>query len=252
MAMSRFQRPTQSLCLAVLFLAGCRQQADTPPAPAPTPMLSSPRKLASPEILGYTVEDLSVIGSYLPALDEACLQVAPPAEWHVAPRSKNYVVRFLFDRNRRLELPRITVKVSAAQEEDPRNLSKKNLVSYIQSMKKRMDEKKLQAMDGEIEPLVLGAVPCARYVVRKKFRRGEKNVSGECEVVQTIRAGRVYTVFLDVYAGTLVRYRADAYAVMATAKFLSTADPDEADPDEADPDEADSDEADPPALDESP
>jgi hypothetical protein len=45
----------------------------------------------------------------------------------------------------------------------------------------------------------------------------------EREVLQTIREGRVYRVTLDAHVTTLAKYRADAYAVMATMQFPQAA-----------------------------
>ncbi len=237
--MARFHCRTRFSCIllvALLLLGGCRQESGSAPDPStqsPAPP-SSQRPLSqqtespsadSAQIPAYTVDELSAIGNYLPVLDEGRLQAAPPVDWHAAPRSVNYVVRFRFDKNHRLQLPRITVQSRAAEADEPRDLSKTNLLAYIAMVKQRMSDKRLKAIDGEIEPLVLGDVCCLRYVVRKKFLRGQNAVAGACEVVQTIRAGQVYSVLLDVYAGTLVQYRADAYAVMATAKFMAVDDP---------------------------
>ena len=211
--------------LIVLVLLGCRQPDDTRPVDSPP---KQPSASESRKVPGYSVKELSAIGSYLPdLLDEGRLQVAPPIGWHAAPRSKDYVARFRFDRNQ--PLPQITVEAREAGPDEPRNLNEENLPAYVDAMTDGMDEKLLQAMKGKIEPLKLGDLFCARYVVQRKFRSGGRLYAGKREVVQTIRNGRVYSVSLDVYAGMLVRYRADAYAVMATMKFPPAQQKDESD-----------------------
>ena len=80
---------------------------------------------------------------------------------------------------------------------------------------------------------MLGDLPCARYVVKKKFSQGERLIQAEREVLQTVRDGRVYTVLLDVHMGTLLKYRGDAYAVAATMKFPLAAEQDESESEKA-------------------
>ncbi len=212
--MARYHYRAHFLLMIVPFLSGCRREVESPPVASP------PKKQpTSSEVLGYTIEQLSSIGGYLPELDEGRLKVAPPVDWHMAPRSRDYVARFVFDRSRRLTLPRITVDACEADEEDPHNLTKESLASYVKSMAGRMDEELLQVLEGEVGLLMLGDVPCARYVLRKKFRLGENLIRADREVLLTIRDGRIYRVLLDVHSGTLREYRADAYAVMATMKY---------------------------------
>jgi hypothetical protein len=190
---------------------------------------------------GYDADQLTALGDYLPDLDEGRVRVAPPVDWLVAPRSKDYLARFLFDRNRRLSLPRITLDVRDGGPDDPRHLQPANLIEYTSSVSARMDENTRQALEGVVEPLQLGDVPCVRYVVHKNFRRDGKLVRADCEVLITICEGRVYTVSLDVFAGSLVDFRADAYAVVAGLRFpiAESADPKSGDPESGDPESGD-------------
>lgn len=199
--------------LVIVPLLGCRGESGSSPRHRP------PSPLASDEVISFATEELSEVGGYLPLLDDGRVQVAPPVDWHVSPRSKAYVVRFVFDRRQRFPLPRITVEARDAAANDPHYLDEENLVTFVDSLLGRMDAKVLMAMEGGVDPLVLGSVACARYVVSKKFRLGGRVISAECEVLKTIRGGRVYTVVLDANADTLVDFRADAYAVMANMKF---------------------------------
>jgi hypothetical protein len=199
--------------LLLSVLLGCDQQrVETPPIEQP---------VAKPEVarqvLGYRVDELSAIGAYLPELDEGRLQVAPPVDWRLAPRSNDYVARFVFDRQSLL--PMITVRVQEAEQENPGTLTRENVVSYVAALDASIDERLRSSLKEPIEPLMLGDVPCARYVQAKAFRRGERIIKASREVIETIRDGRVYSVELDAHVATLVEYRADAYAVMANMKF---------------------------------
>ncbi|MFO7908189.1 MAG: hypothetical protein ACQESR_26245 [Planctomycetota bacterium] len=205
------------LAMSILAFTSCLKTQDPGKSAAPGPCA---RALPAPEeVAGYATEELSEIGNYLPALDEGRLKVAPPLDWQVASRSQGYVVRFVFDRRRRVPLPRITIGARDAAANEPLNLDRENLVSFVESLMGEMDEKVLQAMDGRVEPLMLGRIPCARYVMRKKFRFGKRALPARGEVLKTIRDGRVYTVLLDANINTLVDYRADAYAVVANMRF---------------------------------
>ena len=72
-----------------------------------------------------------------------------------------------------------------------------------------------------IRPMVLGDVPCLRYVVSKGYKLGDKVIQGECQVVMTLHAGHIYTVSLDVYRGTLIANKNRAYVVVAGMDFLT-------------------------------
>lgn len=232
MAMARFQHLNQLLLVGILLLPACRQRADDTNKGAQSQQQSEVKQpSASPEVFKYSLEELSQIGGYLPVLDEGRLQVAPPVDWHMASRSKDYVARFLFDQNRRLALPRITVEVAEAEATDPRNLTKENLVAHVEALTSRIDDKLRQAVQESMRPMMLGDVPCVRYVVPKAFRQGDRTLRGEREVLQTIRDGRVYTVSLDVNASMLLEFRADVYAVVATMKFPLAPEPDAPEPD---------------------
>lgn len=205
------------LTMNILVLTSCLKTDE--PSESETPGSSASRFPAPEEVAGYATEELSQIGNYLPVLDGGRFKVAPPVDWEVASRSQDYVVRFVYDRGRRVPLPRITIWARDATANEPLNLDRENLVSFAESLMGRMDEKTLQAMQGRVEPLMLGTIPCARYVVRKKFRFGKRTLPARGEVLKTIRGGRVYTVLLDANINTLVNYRADAYAVVATLQF---------------------------------
>lgn len=205
------------LVMIVLAYTGCvkRENSATTSVPAASP----PAGLSAEQVVGYATGELSEIESYLPVLNEGRLKVAPPVDWDVAPRSKEYVVRFVFERDQRIPLPRITVGARDATAEEPNDLDRENLIGFVESLMGRMDEAGLKAMQGQVEPLMLGNRPCVRYVLNKKFRWGDRVLRAKCEVLKTVRDGRIYTIFLDANVNTLVDYRADAYAVMATMKF---------------------------------
>jgi hypothetical protein len=192
-------------CLCLLLAAGC--------GPA-TPAALRSRADLTP--YAYRVEELSDLAAYLADVDQGRLRVAPPVDWHVEPRSKDYVVRFVLYPGLDNPLPRITVEsrdggATAAADAETK-------LRQLAAMAKAVEES--EPLAREIGLLILGDVPCVRYVLPRTFRARERTYRGEREVLITVADRRLYTVTLDVYAGQLDDYRADAFAVMAGLQFL--------------------------------
>jgi len=206
--------------LVIVLVWGCRPAAkDRVPVADPDP---PPTAQGVP---GYRVEELSAIGGYLPTLDDARLRVAPPIDWYLAPRSRGYVARFVFDRTGETPLPRITIMARDAEADEPGKLDEENVCGYAKSLARGMDEKLRRTLEAQVEPILLGGLACVRYVHSRAFRHRGRLLRASCEVVQTIVNDRVYTVSLDANVGTLFDYRADVYAVVATMQFPQTAEP---------------------------
>ncbi len=179
-----------------------------------------PDRALSADLPRYEVRELRAIGPYLPDLDDERLRVAPPVDWYVVPRSSEYLVRFVRDRNNRSPLPRITMEVSPWEEERPEELDEQRVKIFRDMIAESLGASGTRALVEDVQPLVLGSIPCVRYVVDRQFQIGDKVIAGNREVIKTIQRGRLYTLYLDVYAGKLIDYRSDAYAVMANLQFL--------------------------------
>ncbi len=215
------RRPVLLACLAMGLIIGLmcltigigRQEDPStgPPAQAAA---------SAPETYRFSVDELSDLGGYLSDLDEGRLRAAPPVEWYVEPRAKDYVTRFVFDRMRQSPLPRITIEARDADFQQPRDVNQANLREFLELFTNSLSEDTLQAVEGDLLMLVLGDVPCVAYKLNKQFRVGNRVYPAEREVIVTLSRGRIYTVSLDVYAGKLEDYRADAYAVVAGFQFL--------------------------------
>ena len=68
-------------------------------------------------IPSFAKADLVQLGGYLPPLDEDRIKVAPPVDWKVQPRSKDYVTQFVYiKKSRNLPLPRITIEFGLGQQ----------------------------------------------------------------------------------------------------------------------------------------
>jgi hypothetical protein len=209
------------------------------------------------EVPQFTTEQLGrKLGDYLPPLDNGRVEVAPPFKWYVRPRASNYVARFVLDRTRRALLPRISVTVERVSWEGFSRLGADNVLEFRDRVAEQFSETTRKAMLEPARAVILGDVPCVRYVVSKRFRRGDREVSAECQVIKTWHQSRIYTVSLDVFAGHLLEYHTDAYAVVAGMKFHEVAEePPSSDkpadqldsdlPDQMDPDEDEDEDVDP-------
>lgn len=174
------------------------------------------------QVRHYTVDQIGEeLGGYLPPLDKQRLHIAPPAGWHVEPRSSKYLARFVFDETHRSPLPRITVTAEDADFDEPVDLDEKSLGLFLDLLDSALSDSARKGMLEPMKPMVLGDVPCVRFVVGKVYRRGNKKIRGECQIVKTLHAGRIYTVALDVYRGTLLEHHNEAYVVVAGMEFLA-------------------------------
>ena len=75
-----------------------------------------------------------------------------------------------------------------------------------------------------------------------KFTTARGELSGEREVLVTLRHGRLYTVTLDVNLGKMESYNADVFAVVAGLRFLQPTMSSEETPSAKEPDETADDE----------
>lgn len=178
-----------------------------------------------PPVYRYSVEQLSPLGVTLEDLDGGRVSLAPPASWHLDSRRNEYLARFLLTRNQAVPLPRITVEVRAADFAQPTEVTLQNLPAFRERIQAALGERTLAALVEPPQDLIVGDVPCVRYLVRRGFSvpRGEggtpQTYAGEREVVQTLAAGRIYSVLLDTYEGKADDFRGDLFAVVASLRF---------------------------------
>jgi hypothetical protein len=179
---------------------------------------------APPRIHRFEVSELAELGGYLEDLDGGRLSLAPPVEWDKRPRDKDHVARFVLDRTEQSLFPRITVDVRDAGFPAPSDATEKNLLEFFDRIKASLDQKSVQTVEGP-QPLILGQIPCVRYVIRMGFQvkkesgAGNRSFRGDREIIETLAQGRIYSVILDTHEGKIDYYRADAYAVVAGLRF---------------------------------
>ena len=223
------RRRFRSITLLVFFLPGCSSSTTSPDIPPASPG-------AALQIKRVDTSQLPALGDYFPPLDEGRLMLASPSEWSWASRREGYLARIFMDKTRRTRLPRIWVTVEDPRGEATGQLTEENLVAHAHFVQSCLDADNIKLVE-PVRPLIIGTVPCIRYVRATRFRvREEKSQSltAERQILETIQAGRRYTIDLHVHPGTILRHRDDAYAMLAGMEFITAMTDPQADP-QADP-----------------
>jgi hypothetical protein len=198
--------------------AGCRHDS----ADGPSHVTGDGRTAAvgPADVPRFTADQLSSsLGNYLPPLDGGRVELAPPAGWHVVSRDRRYVARFVLDRRHRALLPRITITAEDSPFDELVDLDASTVEIFRDRVSERFDETTHRALLEPARSMILGDVPCVRYVVGKRFSRDGREIPAECQVIVTLHQSRLYTISLDVYAGKLLDHHNDAYAVVAGLVF---------------------------------
>lgn len=162
---------------------------------------------------------------YLEPVDGGRLEIAPPKDWTRLPLDSNFLAQFYF--KQRNDLPRIDVTVDPTPFEGFENVTEQNLQKFAQAVDEDLKAQKRPFIE-PVKPMIIGGTPCVRYVVQfirvTTDRRGTRlRIPAERQIIQTVRAGRLYTVDLRVLEETILRYRDAAYSVVATLKFHEVA-----------------------------
>lgn len=224
------RRRFRSITLLVFFLPGCSSSTTSPDIPPASPG-------AALQIKRVDTSQLPALGDYFPPLDEGRLMLASPSEWSWASRREGYLARIFMDKTRRTRLPRIWVTVEDPRGEATGQLTEENLVAHARFVQSCLDTDNIKLVE-PVRPLIIGTVPCIRYVRATRFRvREEKSQSltAERQILETIQAGRRYTIDLHVHPGTILRHRDDAYAMLAGMEFITAMTDPQADPRIVDP-----------------
>jgi hypothetical protein len=158
------------------------------------------------------------LANYLPPLDGGRIEIAPPAKWRTMPRDSDYVTRFYkTDRN---GLPRIEVKVEESRFGEISSVTRGNVERFAEMVAADLKAQGTKPIEPVI-PLVIGEVPCARYVTSLQLNMGDKAIPAERQRLLVLNEGRLYTIDLLVLRDTLIRSRDAAYAVCSSMRFIS-------------------------------
>jgi hypothetical protein len=155
--------------------------------------------------------DLSV-GDKMPTLDEGRIELAVPEGWKPMSRSSPYVIRF----DRGGTLPRIEV-IAEDSPFEIETLTAENVAEFARILDKEVAGPTILEPP---KPMIIGGMPCVRYVVAVRLRTRTGGVlDAERQVIETIFKNRLYRVNLLILEGEILRYRDAAYAVVASLEF---------------------------------
>ena len=201
-------RTLTSVCSTVALLlgaAGCGGPADGP-APA--------RSGTAAKVLRIDAKSLPKLASPIAPVDEGRLEVAPPADWHVPPRSRRWLARFQADPGSPYPMIFVTVEDS----DSVFHVTRENLDEFAAQVRKELqadpDTKRLVA---GLQPVVIGNFRGTLY--RRWGKSGPRVM--ERWMLETVANGRRYVFELRSREGLADEYLPHLYAVASRAKFLT-------------------------------
>jgi hypothetical protein len=180
------------------------------------------------ELKRREISSLPAVNEYLPPLDGGELSVAPPADWHVLPRGRTFLLALA--PGKADELPRITINAEFPPDGSPVELTEENAAAFARQQDEALERAAKTGKKKVHEfhlPIVLGDNVFIRHVRQASVGKG---VPCAIQSLETIHAGRMYTLDLIVaidpknvedYGEALTKYRDYAYAVAAHFKFAS-------------------------------
>ncbi|MBC8353871.1 MAG: hypothetical protein H8E66_17870 [Planctomycetes bacterium] len=210
---------------AALTLAACGKPKPAASNAAPSrtapetndPEVSAPVPAApaTPEIKRIDPPSLP-LSEYLPPLDGGRIEIGSPVDWKPMPRDSKYVVRF--HNESRNSLPRIDVVVEENSLGGFDDVTEANVGEFTAAVAKDLEASKTVILEPPI-PMVIGSVPCARYVSNLKLKIGEGTILVERQTLALLHGGRFYKINLLVMPNKLNESRDAAYAICAGLRF---------------------------------
>jgi len=168
-------------------------------------------KIERRDVAGFT------LGDYLPPLDGGRIEIATPDGWKPMPRDSKYVVRFT-ELDSGGGLPRIDVVVEENKLGGFTDVTESNVADFTAAVAKELKANGTAVIETPI-PMVIGSVPCARYVSHLKLQIGVGTILVERQTLALLHAGRLYKIDLLVTLNKLTESRDAAYAVCSGLRF---------------------------------
>jgi len=170
------------------------------------------------------VSVLPALGDPLAGLDNGRVTISPPANWFVFTEdTAKYIAKFSLFKRGDSPLPLIVVTVEDSPFAELKTVTEESLEDFAVAMAEIKKEKGEQLFE-KIRPMMIGEVPCIRYVKKANFKFHVPRmqiIRGERQMIQMLANGRLYTVDLRLREETITKYRDQAYAVVAGMKFSS-------------------------------
>jgi hypothetical protein len=184
----------------VVLVAGC---PTAPPVPAPE---------QSSTIDPGTLPEL---GDYMPPLDDERIEVAPPEGWYIPSASLKYIVRFQLDTQTKYP----SIIVTGEDYEPIFNVSEDNVKAFAAQVKR---DQEVPA----VKPIEVGQFIGVTYRKQAKEKQSINKIL-ERLFLDTVVAGRKYTIELRTREGSLAEAQPHLFAVAHGIKFLKAEPPGE-------------------------
>ncbi|NQT12008.1 MAG: hypothetical protein HQ582_04635 [Planctomycetes bacterium] len=171
---------------------------------------SEPNESDRPEMVDPG--ELPKLGDYLPPLDKGRIEVAVPEGWYVPPaNTKKYVVRFQESPTERY--PSVVVTAEDYEGEGISTVTRTNVRTFADQIASALKKEK-----SAVQPFEVGRFVGVAY---RKRGRESQSVSKIIELfyLDTVVAGRKYSVHLRSSGGSLEEGQPYLYAVVAGIKF---------------------------------
>jgi hypothetical protein len=163
-----------------------------------------------------TAAEPAALGDYLPPLDGGRIEVAPPLGWTVPPRNSKYLVRFT--QSRQSSYPSLII---VAEDYDGLfNVSEQNVDTFAKQMDARWDGSGASAKPScRAAPFSIGSFVGVTYRRRGRAPADFKKIIVDRLFLDTVVAGRRYTIELRTRQGAVNQYRPYLLAVAKGVKF---------------------------------
>ena len=216
--------------LCAMLLSGCGGETAEKAGPADEAEAATSETSTS-GVKEISADGLPTLADPLPRLDGGRIEVAAPEGWKPLPRDNAHLARFIVQKNDANNLPRILVTAADAGAL-PGPVTSDNVVEFAAAIAAELGEKK--GLEEPAKPIIIGDNAFARYVTQARTKSGREV---KRQILETVQAGRRYTLTLEVYNQVDKKNRDLAYAVAAGLKFSGSATPAPAAPKEEAPKE---------------
>lgn len=190
------------LVVSVILPLGCGGSPEAPPSPQPRIV---------------KLDELPELGDPIGPLDQQRIEVAPPKGWYVPARSSRWIVRFT--PSDQVGYP--SIMVTAEPYEGISNVSRQNVAEFAKQIASALGSNKSGAKQAaEAAPIQIGRFVGVSHERTGEAPHGFKKIIVERLILDTVVAGRKYSIELRTREGDLSKYRPHVFAVAAGIKFL--------------------------------
>jgi hypothetical protein len=177
----------------------------------------SPQAPSAPPLRTIKADGLPELGDPLGSLDRERLEIAPPQGWYVPSQTTQWIVRFAASK----ETTYPSIIVRAEDYQGLANVSRANVDEFAEQVAEAFQQDKTAAKQTmAIVPIEIGRFVGVSYRRKGKAPYGLKEIVVERLLLESVVAGRKYTIELQTRDGDLERYEPYLLAVAAGVRFL--------------------------------